>query len=126
MIDTIPSQLTFELQAIAKFISETKPSDQLAEMEESLFNAVGFSQRIGSLLNDAEYNYAVNRETSLIKLQGMEDETETTRKSKMDSWSASDKKLVSDLKNMKTNLRTLQMALMMSIKSRREEMQMNR
>lgn len=113
-----------ELLTIADFIVKTKPSEHISEMNENLFLAVGFSQRIGTLLNEADYNYSVNREQHLIRLKGMEGETEITRRSKLDSWSASDKKLLSDLKNIKTNLRTLQMSLMQSIKSRREEIGM--
>lgn len=115
--------MTEELLQIALFIKETKPSDLIGEMEENLFKATGYAQRIGELLNTAEYSYSVNKMKNLEKLESMEEETETTRKAKLDSWSAEDKKLVSDLKNLKTNLRTIQMSLMQSIKTRREELQ---
>ncbi len=115
--------MTKELLEIATFIQETKPSEFIGAMEESLYKAVGYSQRIGSLLNEAEESYSVNRMKHLEKLETMEEETETTRKAKLDSWCASDKKLVADLKNLKTNLRTIQMSLMQSIKTRREELQ---
>jgi len=112
-----------ELQTIAQFITETKPSESIDEMNENLFLAVGFSQRVGALMNEAEYTYAVNREKNLADLNSKQDETETTRKAKLESWSAKDKKLISDLKNLKNNLRSIQMALMMSIKTEREERQ---
>lgn len=115
--------MTKELLEIAQFIKDTKPSDVISEMEENLYKSAGYSQRIGELLNVAEHSFSVNKMKNLEKLESMDDETETTRKAKLDSWSAEDKKLVSDLKNLKTNLRTIQMSLMQSIKTRREEYQ---
>ena len=122
--DLTPSKLADELLKVADFIYKTKPSEHIIEMNEKLYKAVGYSQWVGARMNEAEYNYAVNREQNLAKLADMENETETTRKSKLDSWSAADKKLVQDLKNIKNNLRAIQMSLMQSIRSRREEMQM--
>ena len=47
-----------ELETIEKFIKGTEVSDHIAAMEENIALAVGFTQRVGSLLNDAECDYA--------------------------------------------------------------------
>ena len=119
-------QQEHEIITIAKFITVTKPTESIDEMNENLFLAVGFSTRVGTMLSEAVYHYSVNREAHLASLKDMESETETTRRSKLDAWTAGDKKLVDDLKNLKSNLRSLQMALMQSIKTLREESQQTR
>lgn len=112
-----------EISEIADFVASANTIDRsnIASMEDALAHAIGYSQRIGTLVNDAEYNYSVKMSESLSRLQSMEDETETTRKAKLNSWTASDKKLLQDLKVIKSNLKTIQMFLMQAIKTRREE-----
>ena len=120
---TIPAQPD-ELETIEKFIKETEVSDHIAAMEENIALAVGFTQRVGSLLNDAECDYAKVKMTYLEQLASKEEETETTRKAKLEAWTADAKRNISNLKLIKTNLRTIQMMLMQAIKTRREEMAM--
>ena len=120
---TIPAQPD-ELETIVKFIKETEVSDHIAEMEQNIAFAVGFTQRVGSLLNDAECDYAKMKMTYLEQLASKEEETETTRKAKLEAWTADAKRNISNLKLMKTNLRTIQMMLMQAIKTRRDEMAM--
>jgi len=90
-------------------------------MEESLSIAIGYGQRIGELLNEAVHHYERRRASLINELERHEDETETTRKAKLDGWLADDKKLVSDLKNLQTHLKALRMSLFQAIKTRREE-----
>lgn len=110
-----------EITEISKFIRDIAIVDSIPEMEGRLDVAIGYSQRIGELLNEAELNYSVKKAECLNKLRDMEDETETTRKTKLDSWVAEERKLWKDLKNMQTHLRQRIMSLMQAIKTRREE-----
>lgn len=110
-----------EMVSIAEFIKSTHPSDSIFEMEENLGISIGYAQRIGELVNEAEYNYSVKKSEAMNKLLTIEEETETTRKTKLDAWVASDKKLWQDLKNLQRNLKSIQMSLMQAIKTRREE-----
>ena len=91
---TIPAQPD-ELETIEKFIKETEVSDHIAAMEENIALAVGFTQRVGSLLNDAECDYAKVKMTYLEQLASKEEETETTRKAKLEAWTADAKRNIS-------------------------------
>ena len=110
-----------EIEQIRSFIDSFDLGDQIPAMEQDLKKAIGYQQRIGELLNAADYNFKVNYAGQLDKLLTMEEETETTRKAKLEAWTALDKRTVDDLKTIKSSLRTIIMSLMQSIKTRREE-----
>ena len=110
-----------EVVKIAQYVRETAISDTIPALESDLNLSIGFGQRIGELLNEAEHNYFTKRASKLNELRAMEDETETIRKTKLDAWVADDKKLYQDLKNIQTHLKALRMMLFSAIKSRRQE-----
>lgn len=109
-----------ELITIANFIKNTVVEDSIGAMEVNLSMTIGFSQRVGELVNEAEFNYVKKREQVLSDLLGLEDETESIRKTKLDSWVASEKKLWQDLKMIYGNLKALRFVLMQAIRTRRE------
>ena len=110
-----------EITTIADFIKKTTVSDSIHEMEENLSLTIGFSQRIGELVNDAEFNYAKKKEQCLNDLGSMEEETEVLRKTKLDSWTAEEKRTFQNLKMIFSNLKALRFVLMQAIKTRRDE-----
>jgi hypothetical protein len=110
-----------ELIEIADFIKDKTASTTIPEMEKDLELAIGYAYRVGELLNEAEFAYTRKREESLTRLRDMDEETETSRKTKLDSWVADEKRIWQNLRNMKSNLRALQMSLMQRIKTHREE-----
>jgi hypothetical protein len=110
-----------EIEEISDFVHKKAIVDSPAEMETQLDLAIGYSQRIGELLNEAERAYSIKKADSLNKLRDSEDETETTRKAKLDAWVAEDKKLWKDLKNIQTHLKQRIMSLFQAIKTRRGE-----
>ena len=109
-----------ELITIANFIKETVVEDSIGSMEINLSMTIGFSQRVGELVNEAEFNYVKKREQVLSDLLNLNDETETIRKTKLDSWVAEEKKLWQDLKMISGNLKALRFVLMQAIKTRRD------
>lgn len=109
-----------ELITIANFIKNTVVEDSIGSMEVNLSMTIGFSQRVGELVNEAEFNYVKKREQVLSDLLGLEDETESIRKTKLDSWVAEEKKLWQDLKMIYGNLKALRFVLMQAIKTRRD------
>ena len=113
-----------ELEEIKEFIQADKALDSIPTMEQELQAAIGYGQRVGEMLNQAEYDYQEAFAVSLEKLSNAEDETETTRKAKLQNWTKDHKKAVQDLKLMKDSLRSVRMALMQATKTRREEMGM--
>ena len=114
-------KLTEEIEEISDFVRETSIVDSIPEMETQLDMAIGYSQRVGELLNEAERAYSLKKADSLNKLRDMEDETETTRKAKLEAWVAEEKKLYKDLKNIQTHLKQRTMSLFQAIRTRREE-----
>ncbi len=119
--DTVPSQLEIELQRMASFVKDFKLPDSTSEMEDDLTQAIGYRQRMGEVLNDAELVYAKKFEQSLADLNALEDETETTRKAKLGSWTAGEKHRVQTVRNLYANLKSIQMLLFSAIKTRRTE-----
>lgn len=113
--------MNVELKAIADFIKSTGVSDSIHEMEENLSLTIGFSQRVGELVNDAEFAYSKKKEQALDDLGSMEEETEVLRKTKLDSWVAEEKRTWQNLKMMYGNLKALRFVLMQAIKTRRDE-----
>ena len=111
-----------EIQEISDFVRDTKTVDSISEMENQLSLAIGFSQRIGELLNEAERAYSIKKANCINDLSKLEDEeTETTRKAKLDAWTAEEKKLWKDLKNIQIHLKQRIMSLFQAIRTRREE-----
>jgi hypothetical protein len=110
-----------EIEAIVKFIEDFEITEHIPEMEENLTLAIGFSQRIGTLVNTAEYNYTVKKAKALEKLLTMDEETETTRKAKLENDVAEERRTLQDLKVMARSLKSIIMSLMQAIKTRREE-----
>jgi hypothetical protein len=110
-----------EIETIRNFVLNFKLSDAIPEMEDELETAIGYSQRVGEMISQAEYDYRTAFADALIKLQVMEEETETTRKAKLESWTAEKKMSWQILKNLNTNLKAVKMSLMQAIKTRREE-----
>jgi phage-related protein len=110
-----------EIKEITYFVHEAKTVSEIPEMQRQLDLAIGYSQRIGELLNEAERAYSIKKANCLNDLRNLEEETETTRKVKLESWVAEEKKLWRDLKNIQTHLRQRIMSLFQAIKTRREE-----
>lgn len=113
--------MTEELLKIAQFVRETKITDAIPELESDLNLSIGYGQRIGEMVNRAEFAYSMKKAESLNKLNSMEDETEITRRAKLDSWLAEERKIYMDLRNIQTHLKALRMSLMQAIKTRRLE-----
>jgi hypothetical protein len=118
-VDTVPSQADRELLRIAEFIRDTGNISEIPEMEQTLDKAIGYSHRVGELLNLALLAMRQNR--AVYAEQAKDEKAESMRKAKLETLSAEDMKLVDDLKNMKTHLRQRIMRLFQSIKTRREE-----
>jgi hypothetical protein len=110
-----------ELKEISEFVRDTSISDSIPEMETQLDMAIGYSQRIGELLNEAERAYSLKKADCLNRLRDMENETEVLRKTKLEAWTADEKKLYKDLKNIQVHLKQRIMSLFQGIRTRREE-----
>jgi hypothetical protein len=110
-----------EIKEISDFVRDGVIVDSVPDMERNLDLAIGYSQRIGELLNEAERAYSLKKADKLNLLRDMEEETETTRKSKLEAWVANENKLWKDLKNIHTHIGKRIMSLMQAIKTRREE-----
>lgn len=112
----------YSLKEVQEFIDEIgKGSPSNPAMEDMLFKSVGYSQYVGELENQAETIYAKKKMECLEKLSKMDDETETTRQAKLNSWTAEEKETWRNLRLMNRNLKTAQMSLMVAMKNRREE-----
>ena len=120
-MDTVPTQLEIELLRIASFVKEFAIPGSIPQMEDLLTLSIGYKQRIGEVLNDAELVYAKKKEQCLASLGELEDETETLRKAKLEAWTATEKHQIGTVKNLSSNLKTIQMTLMQAIKTRRDE-----
>jgi hypothetical protein len=110
-----------EFEDIAEFIRHFSLSDAIPAMEKDLEKAIGYSQRIGEVYNDAEFAYRNKFAESLDRLGSHEDETETTRRAKLKAWTAEERRVRDNLKVTNTSLKIIRMALMQAIKTRREE-----
>ena len=110
-----------EIKTISDFVHDVVIVDSPSEMETNLNLAIGYSQRIGELLNQAEMVFSVKKADFLNRLGSMDEETEVLRKTKLDAWVAEDKKLCRDLKNIQTHLKQRIMSLFQAIKGRRGE-----
>ena len=110
-----------EIEIVAHFINTYFLPDSIPEMEEDLLRASGFMYRIGTLVNEAEREYSLKKSNKLAELLSHENETETTRKAKLDAFVAEEKYLWNTAKNLKSALRSIQMSLFQAIKTRRDE-----
>ena len=109
------------IEDITTFVEGFQIPDNIPEMEDMLSRSIGWSQWLGGIVNACESNYAKLYEKCLGDLSGLEDETETTRKAKLNSWTADKKRELQDFKLLYGNLKSIRMALMQGIKTRREE-----
>lgn len=110
-----------EIREIYDFVGVVNTTDAIPEMQANLDAAIGYGARIGELLNEAERAYSLKKADCLNRLRNVDDETETTRKVKLEAWVADEKKLYKDLVNIKTHLKAREMSLFQAIKTRREE-----
>ena len=111
-----------ELQPIKDFISSRRYiSDSIAEMEENLEKAIAWSSRVGELLNEAERRYRLGYAEALNRLQSLEEETETTRKAKLEGLTADLRLDWQNLRNLNVILKSIRMSIMQAIRTRREE-----
>ena len=110
-----------EIKEISDFVHDVTSAEAIPAMQLQLDSAIGYSQRIGELINEAELAYSVKKADCLNKLRDMDEETETSRKTKLDAWTAEERKLYKDLKNIQTHLKQRIMSLFQAIKTRRDE-----
>lgn len=110
------------MDEILKFIHDSgTAATDIPAMERDLHYAISYEQRVGEALNQAVMDYKLFYAAKLEELGRMEDETETTRKAKLEAWTSEKKRTVDDLKQIKGSLKSIRMALHTSIKNRREE-----
>jgi hypothetical protein len=110
-----------EIKEIYEFVRDITTTEAIPAMQMQLDTAIGYGSRIGELLNIAERAYSIKKADCINKLRDTDDETETTRKIKLEAWVADEKKLYKDLLNIKTHLKAREMSLFQAIKTRREE-----
>jgi hypothetical protein len=112
-----------ELEEMTQFVDAYKDytGDAIPDMQVMLRVAIAYGQRTGELLNVAERVYALKFSESLNKLRDAEEETETTRRAKLEAWCADEKFTVRTLKNLYATLKQIRMSLFQAIKTRREE-----
>jgi hypothetical protein len=112
-----------ELEEITQFVDAYRDykGDLIPEMECLLRVSIAYGQRVGELLNVAQRAYSLKFAECLNKLDGYSDETETTRKAKLDAWCADERFTVGTLKNLYATLKQIRMSLFQSIKNRRTE-----
>lgn len=109
------------LKDITTFVESFDIPDNIQLMEEMLSKSIGYSQWLGGIVNACEAEYHKLYAESLDKLSRLDEETETTRRAKLNSWTADKKRDLQDLKLLYGNLKSIRMALMQGIKTRREE-----
>lgn len=95
--------------------------DAIPAMEVQLRLAIGYGQRVGELSIEAEKTYRLKFAKCLEDLGQMEEETETTRKAKLEAWTADEKAAAQHLKNIYSTLKQIRMSLFQAIKTRRTE-----
>ena len=110
-----------EIQTMTMFVRGFRLSDAIPEMEDDLTKAIAYGQRVGELVNEAERDYRVKFAEALNELGAMDEETETTRKAKLEAMTADARLLWQNLKNLNTHLKAARMSLMQAIKTRRDE-----
>jgi hypothetical protein len=117
---------TDELNEIYKFVEDfrTGGSEAIPELEMQLRLAIGYGQRVGELLNEAERAYRLKCAESLNRLQGDDEETETTRRAKLEAWTSEEKYVWANLRTMFGTLKSIRMSLFQQVKTRRDEMGM--
>lgn len=106
---------------ITEFVESFSVPEHTGTMEEMIAKTIGYSQWLGGRINTCEADYHKFYAEKLDSLSRMEDETETTRKAKLNAWTADKKHNLQDLKLLNGNLKSIRMALMQAVKTRREE-----
>jgi hypothetical protein len=112
-----------ELDDILAFVEDFRNggAESLPEMETQLRQAIGFGQRVGEMLNIAERGYRLKFAQSLNNLMDGDGETETTRRAKLESYTAEERYVWQNLKVLSNTLKQVKMGLFQAIKTRREE-----
>jgi hypothetical protein len=108
-----------DIAKIRDFIFQPHVSDHIRVMEVDMETATGYAQYIGELVNAAEKDLSLYEMSCLEKLEA--EETETLRKTKLRGWASEKRQVLTDLKLMYANLKSVRMALMQAIRTRREE-----
>ena len=117
-----------ELEKMQEFIHglvESMP-DSIPEMETSLDLCIGFHQRAGELSNQAEMEYHTQYAAVLQEMTVMEDWTETMRSAHIKGKTAQALYILKQYKTILASLRSIQMRLFQSIKTRRGELENRR
>ena len=110
-----------EISDIRGFIDGFHLGDTIPHMEQDLTLCIGYEQRIGELTNQAKTDYKTKYLESLKSLSNLDDETETTRKAKLEAWTAPEEQVWQDFKLLGRSLKAIRMSLWQGIKTRREE-----
>jgi hypothetical protein len=112
-----------EMNEMLAFVEEfrTTATSDIPAMEIQLRLAIGYGQRVGELLIESEKAYRLKFAKCLNDLGMMEEETETTRKAKLEAWTAEDKATMQLFKNLYATLKQIRMSLFQAIRTRREE-----
>lgn len=111
-----------ELETIRAFAEQDDLiTEHIPEMEQNLQHAIGFHQRIGTMVNEAEELYAKACNDAVEAFWHNEELTETVRKVKINAQTASKKREMQDLKLLYRTLDTRIKSLFQAIKTRREE-----
>lgn len=113
--------MTNMIDIIREFVETFTISEFIPEMEQGIQKSIAYSQFVGTRQNEIEAVYHIEFEGALDRLSRAEDETETTRRAKLNSWTAPRRRELQDLKLLNGNLRAIRMSLMLCIKTRREE-----
>lgn len=110
-----------ELEFIQDYLKTIRLTADIGALEQNLEHVLGYAQRVGELLNEAEQTYTLARGQALKQFLDREDLTETIRKQLLESAVAEQRKNLADLKLLNHTLRGWQMAVLQAIKTRREE-----
>ena len=113
--------LDVELVRYASFIKGYELPATISDMQDDLTKVIGYRQRVGEVLNDQILRGAKKREEGLGFLKSKEDETETSRKAKLNSFCADEEHQKIALQNLVSNLGAIKMLLFSAIKTQREE-----
>lgn len=109
------------IDKVKAFVEAAHVSDSIGAMEQDLERATAYAQYIGELANQREEEYKKHYLEQLARLDPMESETETTRKAKLEAWTAEKKRELLNTKLLYQSLKSIRMTLFQAIKTRRTE-----
>jgi hypothetical protein len=117
-----------ELDNMQSFIRDTITSmpESIPEMQTTLDLCIGYHQRAGELCNRAEMAYHQQYSKVLDEMTVKEDWTEEMRKAHIKGRTAQALFVLKEYKTILGTLRSLQMRLFQSIKTRRGELESQR